>query len=95
MELIKPQKGILTKRQIEILKIMYDNKNTDDGEIIYEKGIGYLRLDRIAPRTIFALLRLCCISEDQYGGGIEHYHINETGEDFIKIEGIINGVNNG
>lgn len=37
MELIKPQKGILTKRQIEILKIMCDNENTDDGEIVYEK----------------------------------------------------------
>ncbi len=86
MELIKPQKGILTKRQIEILKIMYDNENTDDGEIVYEKGIGYLGLERIAPRTIFALLRLCCISLDQYGGHIERYHINGTGEDFLAIE---------
>ena len=89
MELIKPQKGILTKRQIEILKIMYDNENTDDGEIVYEKGIGYLGLERIAPRTIFGLLRLCCISLDQYGGDMEHYHINGTGEDFLRIEDII------
>ena len=88
MELIKPQKGILTKRQIEILKIMYDNEDTDDGEIIYEKGIGYLGLERIAPRTIFALLRLCCISLDQYSGNIERYHINGTGEEFLAIEEI-------
>ncbi len=89
MELIKPQKGILTKRQIEILKIMYDNEDTDDGEIVYDKGIGYLGLKRIAPRTIFALLRVCCISLDQFGGGMEHYHINGTGEDFLKMEDII------
>ena len=89
MELIKPQKGILTKRQIEILKIMHDNENTDDGEIVYDKGIGYLRLERISPRTIFALLRLCCVSLDQYGGGMEHYHINDTGKDFLRMEGII------
>jgi len=86
MELIKPQKGILTKRQIEILKIMHDNENTDDGEIVYEKGVGYLGLERIAPRTIFTLLRLCCISLDQYSGVMERYHINGTGEDFLKCE---------
>lgn len=89
MKLIAPQKGILTKRQIEILKIMYDNENTDDGEIVYEKGIGYLGLERIAPRTVFALLRVCCISLDQYGGGVEHYHINGTGKDFLRMEDII------
>ena len=89
MKLIKPQKGILTKRQIEILEIMYNNENTDDGEIVYEKGTGYLGLERIAPRTIFALLRLCCISLDQYPGNIERYHINETGENFLKMEDII------
>ncbi len=89
MDLIKPRKGILTKRQLEILKIMYDNEDTDDGEIVYDIGIGYLGLERIAPRTIFALLRVCCISMDQYGGGIEHYHINGTGADFLRMEGII------
>ena len=89
MELIKPQKGILTKRQIEILKIMHENENTDDGEIVYEKGIGYLGLERIASRTIFALLRVCCISLNQYSGSIERYHINGTGEDFLRMEDII------
>lgn len=89
MKLITPQKGILTKRQIEILKIMYDNEDTDDGEIVYDKGTGYVGLEKIAPRTIFSLLRLCCISADQYGGAIEHYHINGTGEDFLRMEDII------
>ena len=89
MELIKPQKGILTKRQIEILKIMHDNEDTEDGEIVYEKGTGYIGLEKIAPRTIFALLRVCCISLDQYGGSMEHYHINGTGEDFLRMEDII------
>ncbi len=88
MDLIKPQKGILTKRQIEILKIMHENENTDDGEIVYNKGIGYLGLETVASRTIFALLRLCCISLDQYGGRVEYYHINETGQEFLTIEGI-------
>lgn len=89
MELIKPQKGILTKRQIEILQIMHYNKDTEDGEIVYDKGVGYIGLEKIAPRTIFALLRLCCISLDQIGCSMEYYRINGTGEDFLRMEDII------
>ena len=77
--------SILTTRQMWILKTMRDNANTDDGELVYECGVGYLGLERIAPRTVFALLRLCVISADSFNsGGVEKYHINDTGKKLLR-----------
>lgn len=74
----------LTKRQREVLTIMRDNRHTDDGELVYERGRGYLGLEPVAPRTLYALLRLCAIDLDtpqnDIGRGVERYTINETGE---------------
>lgn len=78
----------LTKGQIEILQKMYDNKDWDSyySELVYEKGTCYIGNDRVDSRILYALLRLCAISLDQYSdiGGFERYTINETG---IKLLG--------
>jgi hypothetical protein len=76
---------IATKRQLEILKIMRDNKDNEDGELVYESGIGYVGLDRVSSRTVFALLRFCAISLDSvFGEKFERYHINESGEELLR-----------
>ena len=65
------------------MKIMAADPDGDDGELVYECGEGWLGLDRVAPRTVFALLRACAISLDIGGVGgdgcLERYRINETG----------------
>jgi len=72
--------AVLTKRQHEILTIMADHPDDDVGEIAYERGTAYLGDTRIAARTVFALLRLCAISEyDPTGKLVEYYRINSTG----------------
>jgi hypothetical protein len=77
--------SMLTKRQLEILKIMRDNADNEDGEIIYERGLGYIGLERIAPRTLFGLLRLAAISADSFqSGDVERYHINGTGKQLLR-----------
>lgn len=78
----------MTKRQREILTIMRDNSDNDDGELVYESGIGYLGFERVASRTVFALLRMAAISLDQYCkiGGCERYRINETGQGLLESE---------
>ena len=76
----------LTKRQLEVLRIMSDNEHDPhEGIIVYERGDAYIGDTRIAARTVFALLRACAISE-LYDGGIhvEHYRINETGKNILK-----------
>ncbi len=76
----------LTKRQREVLQVMAADADGDDGELVYERGEGgWLGLDRVAPRTVFALLRACAISLDgSYGqAGVERYRINETGRQLI------------
>lgn len=82
--IIKPKKGILTRRQIEVLKIMVENEDNENGEIVYEKGVGYIGLEKISSRTLFALLRCCCISQDSYNSGCEHYYINSTGKEWLQ-----------
>lgn len=71
----------VTKRQREVLEIMAAHPDDDVGELVYEKGHGWLGDERVAPRTVFALLRLMAISLDSTSrvGGVERYTINETG----------------
>lgn len=80
----------LTRRQREILRIMAADSDGDDGELVYERGEGWLGLERVAPRTVFALLRACAITLDGEGiggdGRLERYRINETGRQLIQRE---------
>lgn len=72
---------VLTKRQREILIQMRDHRDDDEGELVYERGVGYLGEEPVAARTVFALTRACAISLDSHCeiGGLERYTINETG----------------
>ena len=73
---------MLTKRQIEILRLMRDQ----DEELIYERGQGYVDVERVSGRTVFGLLRACAIRADSFNkvGGCERYSINETGLELLK-----------
>ena len=73
----------MTKRQLEVLRKMRDDK---DNELVYSRGIAYIGLERVAPRTVFALLREMAISMDQFSevGDCERYTINDIG---LKILG--------
>jgi hypothetical protein len=75
----------LTLRQREILETMARHPFDDEGELVYETGVGYLGDDRVSPRTVFALLRICAISleRDSKVGGFERYRINETGRSYV------------
>lgn len=77
---------MLTKRQIEILQLMVDNEDTDDGELVLEKGEAWIGLEKTSPKTVFNLLRAMVISQDQYSvvGGFERYHINSTGKEYLQ-----------
>jgi len=75
----------LSRRQRDVLQAMAKHKGTDAGELVYERGIGYLDLDRVSGRTVFALLRACaisCVSGEP--GGFEVFVINETGEAIVE-----------
>jgi hypothetical protein len=78
-------KADLTKRQLEILRLMRDAGESEDGELCYEHGEGWLGSERVHRRTVFALLRACAISADQFNkGDMERYHINETGRQILE-----------
>lgn len=82
----------LTKRQLQVLQIMLDNKHDDyEGWIFYERGEAWIGDTKIAPRTVYALLRTCAISliqgDNLRSRLIEHYRINETGENILKAKG--------
>jgi hypothetical protein len=78
----------LTKRQREILQRMADDPDGEDGELVYERGIAYLGLERIAARTVNALIRLYAISVSDFEsiGKYERWHINETGRQLLEAE---------
>ena len=71
---------LLTPRQREILTLMADHKDTDDGELVYEAGTAYVGLECTNGKLVLGLLRLCAIHLDEgEPGGFERYSINETG----------------
>ena len=76
---------MLTKRQREVLTIMRDKAGSEAGEIVYEKGEGYLGNRRISSKTIFSLIRLTALRAcgDQ-NGGLERYRIGQTGIELLK-----------
>lgn len=78
----------LTRRQAEILRSMRDApEGSDEAELVYDGGrVAYRDLEHVAPRTVFAFLRMCAISADGLSrgdGGVEWYHINETGRGIL------------
>lgn len=82
-----PDPGLLTRRQREILEIMAAHPDEDAGELVYERGRGFLGDEPVAARTVFSLLRLMAISlESGEPGGFERYRINETGRLYIRAE---------
>lgn len=72
---------VLTARQREILERMADHRDDDGGELVYERGVAYLGLERTSGNIVFALQRLMAISmeQDSKVGQFERYRINETG----------------
>lgn len=77
----------LTKRQVEVLRTMRRFGDSEKAELVYEQGAGcgWLGLDRVAPRTVYALLRLCAISGDSFSDGkVARYIINETGLGLLR-----------
>jgi hypothetical protein len=54
----------LTKRQLDVLQIMLDKADTDEGEILQEGRHAYIGHERVSGRTINALLRCCAIKTD-------------------------------
>lgn len=76
----------LSKRQRQVLQVMADHRDEDAGELVYERGCGFLEDEPVAARTVFALLRLCAISleGDSRVGGLERYRINTTGLALLK-----------
>ena len=72
----------LTRRQLAILKMMRDQ----DVELVYERGSGYVDLERLGGRTLHALLKACAISPEMGSepGKYEIYTINSTGLDILK-----------
>ena len=75
----------ITKRQMQILRTMRD----ENKELVYCKGVGYVGLSPVAPRTLFALLRAMAVTMDQFSevGECERYTINETGLEILNTAG--------
>lgn len=78
----------LTKRQLEILRLMRDSQHDEDGELVYEKGVGYVGLTRVSSRTVDGLLRNAAIHLETGCkiGQFERYTINQTGLELLQLE---------
>jgi hypothetical protein len=59
----------------------------EEEELVYERGQGFVGDSSVAPRTVFALLRLCALHAEHGSepGGFERYSINETGTDLLAL----------
>jgi hypothetical protein len=70
----------LTPRQITVLRLVAAGR-----DLVCESGSAYVGTERTAPRTIYALLRVCAISlEDGGKGSFERYRINGTGKEILR-----------
>jgi len=80
----------LTRRQLAVLRTMRDREDTDpgdeDAEIVREHGVAYLGDERVASRTVDALLRACAV-KDVSSGSLERYRINGTGREVLSGTG--------
>ena len=61
----------LTRRQLTVLRAMRDR---EDAEIVREHGVAYLGDERVASRTVDALLRACAV-KDVSSGSLERYRM--------------------
>jgi hypothetical protein len=79
----------VTKRQLEVLRMMKERTEDEDGELVYERGVAYIGTTRIAARTVWALIRAMAIkmSSDSNVGGFERYTITETGRALLREAG--------
>ena len=86
LALIRAFGRALTRRQHEVLRTMAERQAADPGddeaELVRECCDAWLGDERVASRTVDALLRACAIS-DTGTGGIERYRINETGREIL------------
>jgi len=76
---------VLTPRQLEVLRVMRDNKDTEEGELTQEGLIVYIGpSERTSPGTVNALRWACCI-KPVVGNGVGYtvYGITETGEGLL------------
>jgi len=73
----------LTRRQLTVLRAMRDR---EDAEIVREHGVAYLGDERVASRTVDALLRACAV-KDVSSGSLERYRINGTGREILSGRG--------
>jgi hypothetical protein len=77
-------RGGLTKRQLDLLQKMRD----EDEDLVYERGIGYVGLDRFGATTFRALLMACVLRhEDGEPGEFEVYTINSDGLEVLRRAG--------
>ena len=83
LALIAAYGAALTKRQREVLVTMAAHPDDDEGELVYERGAAFLGDERVAARPVNALLRACAIRADGEAGGVERYHINDTGRALV------------
>lgn len=91
LALIRAFGRALTRRQREVLRIMAEREAADPGgeeaELVRECCDAYLGDERVASRTVDALLRACAIS-DTSTGGIERYRVNETGRQILAQKAV-------
>ena len=88
LALIRARGAALTRRQLGVLALMARaealDPGSDDAELVYERGRGYVGLEPVGGRTLFALLRACAVSlSDGQVGGLERYRLNETGRALV------------
>lgn len=78
----------LTRRQREVLEHLREHYGTEEGELVHEGRQAFLGSsadDPVAPRTVFALLRLCAITPigEEKDRGANYYEISGTGKKIL------------
>lgn len=76
----------LSETQRAVLRQMARFQHTEAGELVTEGWHVYLDCTRHHTRTVTALLRCMAITEDQFGGKVRRYRINETGRALLRNE---------
>lgn len=74
----------LTRRQRQVLQFLADNEREEDGEIVYDSGEVWLGDDRLAHRTLTALIRMMALRNPWPGPNcLERWRINGTGRKIL------------
>ena len=84
LELIHFYQRTLTKRQLEVLRIMAAHQHEEDGEILMEGRSAWIGDEQIAPRTVWALARATVITPEDPGSMATRWHINSDGVRIAK-----------